>query len=185
MTARLETVIPLLRGLRIVEGPTEAVVVGANAPVTAEFVGDIRIVYVFDEGALYRWATRGELEALGITLDELDRRAYSNLLAKCRQLQLRVDASPTGLTSLVMIGEDLEASLLMNGHIWNHLAEQMPGPLVAVCPAKDVLAVGCLAVHGSLKELREGARRVIAGGGAVVSTQTLEWMGDGWSVYER
>jgi uncharacterized protein YtpQ (UPF0354 family) len=180
----LSTVLPLLRGFREIEGFVgggSRLLEGDDVPVTRDFVEDIRIVYAFDEGSHYRWAHRGDLGLLKVTEDELDERAYTNLVERCRRLNLSVDPTPTGLTHLVRIGEDLEASLLMHAGLWNDLASQMPGKLVATCPAKEVLAIGCLAVPGSLEELVAGARRVLKEVRSPVSALVLEWESDGWN----
>ena len=183
MRTTLASVLPLIRGFQ------EATEVASDtphlsdgdAPVTREFLDDMRIVYAYDEGPTYRWVRSGDLVSLGVTPDQLDEQAYANLLQKCRGLTLSVEPSPSGLTHLVRIGEDLEASLLMNGTLWNHLAQQLPGKLVAVCPTRDVLAFGCLATPGSLQELMTSAERVLSSTDTPVSTLVLEWEGDGWS----
>lgn len=183
MKSSFARVIPLVRGFPAssVVAPESPQLSAENAPVTRAFLEGMRIVYAFDEGSSYRWVRQEDLAQLGASPDELDELAYRNLLVKCRELQLTVHATSTGLTHLVRIGEDLEASLLMNGTVWNHFAEQLPGKLVAVCPASDVLAFGCLAVTGSLDELVSNAERVLSTVRNPVSTFVLEWEGDGWT----
>src|SRR5262249_51649306 len=102
---------------------------------TTPLVADLVVAYAFDRAQSMRYASRRELEALGLSTSELPAVALVNLRARLpRQLGTRGD----GKSFLFVAGGNYEASLLLLDEVWTQLAPNMPGDLIACVLARDV-----------------------------------------------
>jgi uncharacterized protein YtpQ (UPF0354 family) len=186
MQLDISAVLPLIRsfGAGQPAGNASIEIDGESAPLVKPYIDDLHIVYVADVGSAYRYVNRGDLQRLELTLEELDAKAWSNFLSRCRDLALRITPTQSGLSHIITIGENLEASLLMYEPLWVNLAGRVEGRLVAACPARDVLVCCDADNPAAIQELRDGVERVWAHADKPLSRTLLEWMGDGWLPFE-
>jgi len=100
------------------------------------FVGDLCVSYAFEGKELYRALNAGDHRKLDIPLHDLRERALSNVRSRTDGFGAEDN---DGYTQLV-IGNDMEACLLLFDDIWETFEADSQSELVAVVPTRSVLA---------------------------------------------
>jgi len=114
--------------------------------------------YVVPEDERLLPVRRSHLRAAGLHADALHDLALANLatLAKAR-----AEVHHYGRIHAVLLGADLEASVLLCAPFWDEWhAALAPGGFVAAIPGRDVLAFGDAASAGALRELDDLCTRM-------------------------
>ena len=137
---------------------------------TAPLVADLVVVYSFDRAQSMTYASRVELEALGLSASELPNVALANLRARLPpQLATRGD----GKSFLFVAGGNYEASLLLLDEVWAQLEPNMPGDLIACVLARDVCLVTSTELPGGIASLEAARDRICAGSVSNFISKTL------------
>ncbi len=152
----------------------------AFAPAAERLVADLSIVYAFDHPHALEIMTETESKAIGVPRNELRELALHNL----RRLVPEVGYHGDGERYMLLAGGNFEASLLLLDEIWDRLAPQVEGDLVACVPARDMMLYTGSRTRRGIESLRHVATRVLAQGGYAISGSLLRWTGTGWVVNE-
>jgi hypothetical protein len=116
------------------------------------------IDYVVLEDDRLEPVRRAHLRAAGLRADALHEAALANLAALVRA---RAEVHHYGRIHAVLMGADLEASVLLCAPFWDEWqATLAPGGFVAAIPGRDVLAFGDAASPGALRELDDLCTRM-------------------------
>jgi hypothetical protein len=148
-------------------------------PATERLVGDLSIVYAFDQPHSLEIMTEAERVALGVPAGDLRALAIKNL----RRLVPEIRHHDSGSGFMLLAGGNFEASLLLLDDLWTRLAPDVAGELVACAPARDTMLYTGSAVPGGVDALRQLASRIITEGNYSLSGTLLRWTGVGWEVY--
>jgi hypothetical protein len=140
-----------------------------DVPVTRAVQGVFLVCYMIDEGSHYTYVNEGQLQASGMTREQLHRLGVANLAALVDGkpgLSLHAQEGFHGLT----VGGQFEASLLLVDALWDRvLAKHFPhGPVVTI-PSRDVCAFCDAQSARGVAQLRKVAARVTAGGQRLLS----------------
>lgn len=105
------------------------------------FSAEAIVIYLYDEGNHFRWVSMGDLEALGLSPDELYDLGSKNLRGPLEEMQLR----DLGGTYMLTGGtSEHTASMVLHPYFWDEMVPEVPGvgvkngALVAI-PARDVI----------------------------------------------
>jgi uncharacterized protein YtpQ (UPF0354 family) len=149
-------------------------------PATERLVGDLSIVYAFDQPHSLEIMTEVERMGLGVPQNELRALAVKNL----RRLVPEIRHHDSGAGYMLLAGGNFEASLLLLEDLWTRLAVEVPGELVACAPARDTMLYTGSGIPGGIDSLRQLATRIITEGNYSLSGTLLRWTGIGWEVYK-
>jgi hypothetical protein len=126
-------------------------------PVVSAFLPGMALMYVVDEPRMLRFVSEEDLIASKMSLPEMHALALANLRERARS-GLRVEAY--GPIFAVFIGGHFEATTLLLDELWDEwFKSRLDGDLVAVVPARDVVAVGSASSPSAVQELSAVARR--------------------------
>lgn len=103
-------------------------------PVYKEWLGDLRIFYVVDEGNLFIVLNQKHLPE-NITVDELHEIALSNLERDVEFKFHQTDFGAWGITA----GGDHETGALCIAGVWEWCSDQLKDDLIVSVPAKDLV----------------------------------------------
>ncbi len=107
--------------------------------------------------------------------------ALNNVLSKVDELTLHGDDP-----YLLAAGGQFEASLLLAGPVWDQLAEQVDGDLVAAAPTRDVLLVTGTGDPIRYSRFKETIRKPFEDGlDHLLNGQILRWRGGTWVVHDE
>lgn len=149
-----DDLIPMIRNVAWL---TDARTAGIAA---VPFVGELAVVYAWDRAHSIAYTSRDELEDLGIAQAELPELALTNLRKRLpKELSTRGD----GKSFVFTAGGNIEASLILVPEIWDTLAAQLPGDVVACVVARDVCLVTATGIPDGLKSLAAARDRLIGG----------------------
>lgn len=145
------------------------------------FVGDLVVVYAWDRAKSIAYASRTDVERIGMTQGELQELALANLRRRLpRELSTRGD----GKSFLFTAGGNVEASLILIPEIWDNLAAQLPGDVVACIVARDVCLVTATGIPEGTASLVAARDRIVSGmaDSELISTSLLVRRGGSWAV---
>jgi uncharacterized protein YtpQ (UPF0354 family) len=117
---------------------------------------ELVIVYAEDDPHRMRYLTIED--GAGIGRAELRALAVANL----KRLLPKIEMSTDGDVSLISVGGDYEASLLLIDEIWSGGQIKVNGDIVVAIPARDVLLVTGSRSRAGLKRVRELAAKFAA-----------------------
>jgi uncharacterized protein YtpQ (UPF0354 family) len=170
----VDQLIPLIKSLAWFEARS------TNRIVRRPVVADLNVVYAFDWPTVTNYVDRKELEGLSVPLDRVHEVAVENLRSRIpRHIATRGD----GKSFLLMAGGNLEASLILLDEVWDQVAAQVRGEIVACVVARDVCLVTGTKVAGGLQSLVEARDRLCAEGlpahfisTTLICRSGLEWI---------
>jgi uncharacterized protein YtpQ (UPF0354 family) len=153
-----------------------------ETPVTEPLIADLLITYAFDLPGSFQMVSPNDCRNLGIGEEKLRGIAVENLKKQLGKIGFQ------GKQPLqkVMVGNDLEACLLLVDDFWSQLAGQIPPEIVVGVPARDVLLVSTSSSpDDGLKRLRELTVQAHAkGGNHNLTTQLLVRQSHVWEVFD-
>jgi uncharacterized protein YtpQ (UPF0354 family) len=129
---------------------------GRDEPVIEHLVGDLLVMYAFDLPGRFEFVARRHCETLGLEAGDLRPLSVRNLVKLRRKPQIK---GTDRVVTLILDG-DLEASLLLVDMLWEQLAQQIPGDLIAAVPTRDTLAVTGTGVDGGVAVLNHAVSRL-------------------------
>ncbi|WP_158219421.1 MULTISPECIES: DUF1444 family protein [unclassified Achromobacter] len=124
-------------------------------PIARPFAADLIIMYAIDLPTHFRFVNHRDLRRSAISEEELHALALRNLPARLPEIELH--GSPPRY--MVTAGGNFEATLLLLESLWDQLEEQMPGDILAVVPARDLLFVSASGWDGAVTFLNEMVSR--------------------------
>jgi len=148
-------------------------------PLTELLAGDLVVTYVVDTGQERRLVRTDDLEALGISADEIMDRALADLTDDLSEVQLGEHSH----LMMVQTGADLEACTLLLAGLWDQLAEQLDGDVAVGAPSTDIVLIADSASTEAMDELRRAAAQLHdpnAPNG--LSAQLFVWRNGRWDV---
>lgn len=144
-----------------------------------EFAGDIWITYAQDLGTRIMYVSESDFNDLGLSLEELQKRAISNLRNQLDEIR-RYGEGPL---YMIRSGGTYETSLLLIDSIWEKQDELVPGDIVAAVPARDVLLfTGSESVEG-LEQMRQAVDGISKQGVYLISKTLLVRKNGKWEVF--
>lgn len=170
----LRDVVPVVKGRAFFESlaPDEGV---HREPLLA----DLSIAYAFDSTESFRFMTEEEGKALGVAFPELRRIAEDNLREKLPD----VDLIGSGPVYTLSAGGNFEASLLLLEDVWEQMAEQVKGAIVASAPARDTLYFTGVEERGGVRTLAQLVEKKYRLAEHPVSKTLLLREGQAWAVF--
>jgi hypothetical protein len=148
------------------------------APVLRTMAGGLVVAYVVADGATRRHVVHGDLRVAAMALDALHAVALANLAAAARA---RSEIHRYGHIHAVLVGGDLEASLLLCDAFWDDWhAGLAPGGFVAAVPGRDVLAFGDASSAIAVHELEDLCTRMEPALDEPITDRLLRRMGGRW-----
>ena len=174
---KLKAIVPLVRSAEYVEEMRKM-----GPPATRPLVADLHVVYAYDAEASITVIPLAELEGIGLSAEELDRRAVENLNAA---IGSEIELHTVGPMFMVTCGGTYESSLLVVDKLWKKLAERVKGDIVAACPARDLLLFTDGADPKGVAELKKAVEKAFAEGGRTISKRLLRRTAAGWAPFEE
>jgi len=150
----LSLLVPVIKVVEL-DAPSAKVieVPHGESPVVRPFAADLVVMYALDLPTHFQFLSYRDLQAADISEDDLHRLALQNLPTRLPEVKVHGQAP----RYMVTAGGNFEATLLLLDSMWEQFAEQMPGELWAVAPARDLLYVSASGWEGALTFLREMA----------------------------
>lgn len=142
-----EQLVPTIKSMAWVSAVNEM----AGEPLAAVgFLGELVVVYARDSDHNLTYLAKSGLDRAGISFSEAQALAVANLRARLPgELSTRGD----GKSFMFIAGGNIEASLILLPEIWDNLATQLPGDIVACVLARDVLLVTATGIAGGMASL--------------------------------
>jgi len=153
-----------------------------DMPVTEPLVADLLITYAFDLPETFQMVCARDAQRLGLSPEQLRGAAVTNL--KKQLGNIGREGEPPLLK--MVVGNNLEACLLLVDGIWQSLATKIPPEIVVGVPTRDVLLVTTSAsTKGGLQLLRDAVREAHGRESThALSLQLLARRGDKWEVFD-
>lgn len=147
---------------------------------TEPFIGDLAVVYAFDEPDRIRIATTNDLATLGLTKPEAAALALANVQKAVGPADVARQIRP-GATVLIAMQSGLETSLLLFADQWRAVAPTLPCTLLATAPEPNVLTITC-GSDADVAKLRGMIADVLPRVERPLTAQVLVWRADRWQV---
>ncbi|MEM4987357.1 DUF1444 family protein [Collimonas sp. H4R21] len=128
-----------------------------DSPVIKPFSADLIVMYALDLPTHFQFVTFRDLKNSSLTSEELHSIALRNLPNRVPKIELHGQAPQY----MVIAGGNFEATLLLFDSMWDQFEQEMPGELLAVVPARDLLFVSASGWEGAKTFLREASSRVL------------------------
>ena len=129
-----------------------------DAPIERRLDDRLVVAYVVVAGEALRPVRQSHLRLAGLPADALHDTALANLAALVRE---RAEVHDYGRIHAVLMGADLEASVLLCAPFWDAWhAALAPGGFVVAVPGRDVLAFGDATSERALRELDDLVTRM-------------------------
>jgi uncharacterized protein YtpQ (UPF0354 family) len=171
-----DCIVPTVRSIEYIDAIAETA--GAH-PVSEPLVADLWVVYAFDRPGYTQPVMPADRERLEISDDEIRRAAHENLPGHVEEPELHwFDAG-----GMITAGGDHEASLLLVDGLWEALAEEVPGDIIACAPARDTLLLTGTDIDRGVARMLDTAITVLANGDHVISDTLLRRTADGWELF--
>ena len=168
--ATLDRVIPVVRNR---EYGTDA----PGGPLLSEpLAGDLSIFYVLDSPSTVQYISQSHLSEAKISVSALKTAATENLAQLAADMRIE-----GGIVGLVFLDGYYESSLLLNKRVWHDIARDVPN-LVAIAPARDLVAFGDGSNPEVVAFLEAKATEISDSVGGVLSNEVLHWTELGWVV---
>ncbi len=152
-------------------------------PLMQVLCGELLIAYAFDLPDSFRMATAADIEAVGVTKDELHAVTFRNLV--------RTVPEPRYLNRdgvhLMQVDEQMEASMLVVDGLWDMIQPQLKGPLLTSAPRRDRLLICDGADAQAVAALRRQTAEYFNEHDDEhrLSTQIMRRQGDDWVLYDE
>jgi len=150
----LTLLVPFIKVMEL-DDPSVTVVTLSHddSPVMRPFAADLVVMYAIDLPTHFQFVAYRDLRNASINEEELHSIALRNLSTRVPRIELH--GQPPRY--MVTAGGNFEATLLLLDSMWEQFAEQMPGDLLAVAPARDLLFVSASGWDGALSFMQEMA----------------------------
>jgi uncharacterized protein YtpQ (UPF0354 family) len=151
-----------------------------NDLATAPFVGDLVVVYAFDQPHSFAFAS---VDELGMSLEDARSVALDNLRER---IPHDLSTQGDGKSFMFTIGGNFEATLVLLPELWDQIGSQLPGDVVVCVLARDICLVTSTGTAGGVASLIEARNRILDGMPAqeVISPALLVRRGGAWGVFE-
>ena len=127
---------------------------------TEPLVADLLVTYAFDLPETFQMVRVGDVKQMGLSPEQLRATAVANLKRQVGNIMRQ--GEPPLLK--VVVGNDLEACVLLVDDFWQMLASKMPPEIVVGVPTRDVLLITTSAsTKGGLQMLREAVKKARSG----------------------
>ena len=104
------------------------------------WLADLNVTYVIRIPSGFRYLTELDLERWGLELEELHRLAIANLCGLDTNATAMPEFPEGGLPFVMVVaGDNMEASRLLNPGLYKRFAESLGGPFIAAIPCRDAL----------------------------------------------
>lgn len=146
-----------------------------------QLCGDLFVLYGrgHDADADPELLPRDAVGSLGLSEAELHEAAIENLREKLDPPERHAQ---NGIERLLCGGRH-EASLLLFEELWEGVADDIAGEIVAAVPARAMLVFTGTAVPGGVERVRAIAEKAAETGPHPISSTLLRWTGSGWDVW--
>jgi uncharacterized protein YtpQ (UPF0354 family) len=145
-------IVPLIKRIESA-GPDDPVILPEqDVPIFEDLAGVLRVAYVFDLPGMFRYVSVRDCARLQLPAGDLRALAVRNLTR--RRARPQIKEAPAA--AMFVLDGDLEASLLLVDHLWQQIAPQLPGDLIAAVPSRDALIVTGSQVPGGVAALTRG-----------------------------
>jgi len=151
---RADRLQPRIRHVDFLKALQAAGVPPGQQPAHSPLCGELIVTYAFDLPDSFMMATPALVEQAGVAHAELPRIARANLERAMPQPRFFAKDG----CGLAVTGQDLEAAMLLVDRVWNDMAPNFRGEIVAAAPRRDRILMCDSANTASLAALREQAR---------------------------
>lgn len=128
-----------------------------NSPVITPFAGDLIVMYALDLPTHFQFVTFRDLHNAALTAAELHSIALQNFPSRVPKIELHGQAP----RHMIIAGGNFEATLLLLDSMWDQFEHEMPGELLAVVPARDLLYVSATGWDEAKTFLLEASSRFL------------------------
>ncbi len=180
----IDRIVPLIR---MAESLPESIMTnGVESPIrTQDFLfenltPDFIIVYAFDFPDSFSWLEAGELQDLGVGLDDLRNLAVDNLrtILKDRIVRRTQDG-----VSLFLADDNYASSLLLLGELWDKEEKSTEGPIIAIVPVRNLIVVSGSQPNEDLQTAKRIAGEAFETEPFPLSTRPLIRLNGKWESY--
>jgi uncharacterized protein YtpQ (UPF0354 family) len=176
------TIVPRIKHTNFLIALRDIVKKQDDMPVTEPLVGDLLVTYAFDLPEMFQMFCARDRQRLGLTLEQLRAVAVGNLRKQVPKIGRK--GEPPLLQ--VVVGNDLEACVLLLDEFWPSIADKIPPEIVVGVPSRNVLLVTSSAsTKGGLQLLRQAVNE--AHGRETTHALTLDLLvrrGDKWERFD-
>src|ERR1043165_3687465 len=176
-------IVPRIKHTNFLVALAEVVKSEEDTPVMEPLVGDLLVTYALDLPEMFQMVSGHDLQKLGLSPEQLRPIAIDNL--KHQIGEVGQEGEPPVLQ--LVVGNDLEACLLLVDGVWKSLAQSVPGEIVVGVPARDVLLVTRSdPARGAVEVLREAVQKLHSMETTHALTRNLlVRRNNGWEVFEQ
>ena len=128
-----------------------------DSPVIRPFAADLIVMYALDLPTHFQFVTGRDLRNASLTVEEIHSIALRNLPSRVPKIELHGQAP----RHMIIAGGNFEATLLLLDSMWEQFEQEMPGELLAVVPARDLLYVSASGWDEAKTFLREASNRYL------------------------
>jgi uncharacterized protein YtpQ (UPF0354 family) len=146
---------------------------------TEYLCGDLWIVYGVDQPDSITTLGYDAMQAAGVSETELRGLAVRNL----ERILPKIERHGGGPWYLLTAGADYVASLLLFDGMWEQLAEDVEGKIVATVPTRDVLMYTGSRSRDGLSAIKERSAQIEASGTHAISSSLIMREGGKWTVF--
>jgi len=179
---RAEQLQPRIKHINFLKALQAAGVPPAQQPSHAPLCGELIVTYAFDLPDSFMMATTTLVEQAGVSTAELPRLARVNLERALPEPQFFAKDG----CNIAVTGNDLEATLLLVDKLWNDMAQQVRGEILASVPRRDRILMCDSANPGALATLRAQSQEFFdeQDDAHRLSTQVMVRRGGMWALFD-
>jgi len=179
---RAEQLQPRIKHLNFLKALQAAGVPPAQQPSHAPLCGELIVTYAFDLPDSFMMATTTLVGQAGVSVAELPRLAQANLERALPEPQFFAKDG----CNIAVTGNDLEATLLLVDKLWDDMARQIRGEIVASVPRRDRILMCDSANPAALATLRAQAQEFFdeQDDAHRLSTQVMVRRGGRWTLFD-
>jgi uncharacterized protein YtpQ (UPF0354 family) len=155
--------------------------IGAEAArtfVSRPYISGAVLVYAIDTPRAIRFVNASDLEHSGLTIDALDKIAFSHV-SRLAPLQFSQMSGAPGLWAGIA-SDGYGTSRLFDPKFWDTLEAQAGGPVAVALPTRDWLLAARLDNPQAIAKLRTVAARIVAGEPTAVTSALVRRNGQSW-----
>jgi len=154
-----------------------------DAAVTEPLVADLIVSYAFDLPEMFQMVCLRDVKRLGLSQERLRAIAVTNL--KQRLGNIGREGEPPVMK--MVVGNNLEACVLLVDEIWQSLASKIPPEIVIGLPTRDVLFVSSShSGKGGIQLLRKAVNEARRGDNTHwLSEHLLVRRADKWDIFDE
>lgn len=174
--------VPRIKNVQFTAALKELNIPPDQLPHTEPLAGELLVTYAFDLPGLFQMATLADMDRVDIDPAEARKLAVDNLRRQIPEVRI----GEHGVIRQIMIGDNLEACMLLADSFWDDMTGETDGDIVAAVPGRDYLFFcgsnsrdGLATLCGVIEEISDETDPK-----HLLTNELLTWRGGKWDEYE-